>query len=341
MENNLKQIIYPILALAFSLAIALVGAEIFVRLISQYHRVYSIEMLRYSNQLKVPSSIPGLSHVHKRDQLADLMGVSIKTNDLGARSDSMSTLKNSRLLAFYGGSITLGWGVSPDRTFSSVVVSKLNDSLGTHFQPINFGVGNYNLESSLRLLLESSKQYNGEHFFVCVYPDDFAAKNQGGNSYFFRHSYLGNFLFYRFHQILNPLLQDSEKSQEPSREAALSNVLHGLIFQTQDYLTSRGAGLSFVFLPSLILGGEKNVEGKKLAEFSQLSKELNFSILDIRGAFANTNDKKSLWVAQDDPHPNELGHRLIANAIFDMLIQEKNRDQQTSKIEKKSHRLSN
>jgi hypothetical protein len=337
----LKQIIYPILALVFSLAIALVGAEIFIRLISQYHRTYSIEMLRYSNQLKVPSSTPGLSHVHKKNQLAELMGVSIKTNDLGARSESMNTLKDSRLLAFYGGSITLGWGVPPDRTFSSLVVSKLNDSLGAHFQPINFGVGNYNLESSLRLLLETSKQYDGEHFFVCVYPDDFAAKNQGGNSYFFRHSYLGNFLFYRFHQILNPLLQDSEKSQEPSHEAALSNVLHGLIFQTHEYLTSRGAGLSFVFLPSLLLGGENNVEGKKLAEFSQLAKELNFSIFDIRGAFAKLNDKKSLWVAQDDPHPNELGHQLIANAIFDILIQEKNRDQTTSRFEKKSHRLSN
>lgn len=341
MENKLKQIIYPILALAFSLAIALVGSEIFVRVISQYHRMYSIEMLRYSNQLKVPSSIPGLSHVHRRNQLVELMGVSIKTNDLGARSDSSSTLNNSRLLAFYGGSITLGWGVSADRTFSSVVVSKLNDSLGTNFQVINFGVGNYNLESSLRLLIDTSRQYHGEHFFVCVYPDDFAEKNQGGNSYFFRHSYLGNFLFYRFHQILNPLLQDSEKNQEPSRDAALSKVLHGLISQTHDYLTSRGAGLTFIFLPSLLLGRESNVQTKFLEDFSQLSKELNFSILDIREAFANTNDKRSLWVAQDDPHPNELGHRLIANAIFEVLTREKIRDQQTSKTEKKSHWLSN
>lgn len=337
----LKQIIYPTLSLAFSIAVALIGAEIFVRLISQYHRMYSIEMLRYSNQLKVPSSTPGLSHVHKKDQLAELMGVSIKTNALGARSESMNTLKNSRLLAFYGGSITLGWGVSQDKTFSSLVVSKLNDSLGTQFLPINFGVGNYNLESSLRLLLETSKQYNAEHFFVCVYPDDFAAKNQGGNSYFFRHSYLGNFLFYRFHQILNPLLQDSEKSQQSSHEAVLSSVLHGLIIQTHEYLKSRGASLTFVFLPSLLLGSENNVEGKSLAEFSQMAKELNFSIFDIRGILSKLNDKRSLWVAQDDPHPNELGHQLIANAIFEMLIQETNRDQHTSRFEMKSHHLSN
>ena len=53
-------------------------------------------------------------------------------------------------------------------------------------------------------------------------------------------------------------------------------------------------------------------------KISTLSQKLNFSFLDLIEVFENVDEKK-ISNKYQDPHPNSLGHKLMANEIFNYL----------------------
>ena len=53
-------------------------------------------------------------------------------------------------------------------------------------------------------------------------------------------------------------------------------------------------------------------------EIQRLSKQFNFSYVDLLPAFAG-KDAKEFWAMPGDPHPNSKGHKLMAEKIFPTL----------------------
>ena len=51
-----------------------------------------------------------------------------------------------------------------------------------------------------------------------------------------------------------------------------------------------------------------------------IAKEINFKIYDLLPEFENINSKK-IWNKYNDPHPNELGHKIMVERIYKILIQ--------------------
>lgn len=274
-------------------------------------------MLRYSNELKLTSKQTGLTHIHRSNAEARLMGVVIKTNELGARSKSMVDLANKKLIAFYGGSITLGWGVEQEHCFSNTVTKQLGNISKEPLESLNFGIGNYNLESSLRLLLLTIESYQPLSIFISVYSDDFTLKNHGRDSLFFHHSYLGNFLFYRFQQISSLLGLNANGNNQ---ETKLNPALRELIIQTKSQAEEKNINLKFILIPNLLESQNNESDRNHWQQLLNLLAENKISTIDIRGIFDSIPDRKAtLWVAPDDPHPNSHGHRLIAQAILKQL----------------------
>jgi len=111
--------------------------------------MYDVEMYRYSRLLKedAPPEAPAMHHWHRKNAEAFLQGVSIRTNELRMRDKprTETPARDTRRLLVLGDSITLGWGVPQDRTYSAVLEARLAEHGGGRYEVLNAGVGNYTL----------------------------------------------------------------------------------------------------------------------------------------------------------------------------------------------------
>src|SRR5947209_903259 len=75
-----KQIAQRIASLVVGTLLALVVGEIAVRIVASQSLIYNIEMVRYAKELKEPDPRGEVSHVHRANASAHLMGVDIALN---------------------------------------------------------------------------------------------------------------------------------------------------------------------------------------------------------------------------------------------------------------------
>jgi hypothetical protein len=132
-----------------ALIILAVLAEAGTRFLNRSGEIYDVEMYRYSRLLKedAPPEAPAMHHWHRKNAEAFLQGVSIRTNELRMR-DRPRTEKaapGTRRVLILGDSITLGWGVPQDRTYSAVLETRLAAHGAGRYEVLNAGVGNYTL----------------------------------------------------------------------------------------------------------------------------------------------------------------------------------------------------
>ena len=83
-------------------------------------------MWKYAKELKTQSSNKLIGHIHLKNKSANLQNVLIKINQFGQRDvnyDNEKLNNYDRRFLIIGSSITLGWGVENENTFSS----KLNE----------------------------------------------------------------------------------------------------------------------------------------------------------------------------------------------------------------------
>lgn len=149
MSSRLRQAASAALPVLSALMILAVLAESGTRFLNRSGEIYDIEMYRYSRLLKedAPSEAKAMHHWHRKNAEALLQGVSIRTNELRMR-DRPRTEKpapGTRRVLVLGDSITLGWGVPQDRTYSAVLETRLADLGAAHYEVLNAGVGNYTL----------------------------------------------------------------------------------------------------------------------------------------------------------------------------------------------------
>ena len=64
-----------------TLIVSLILAELGLRFYLKFKSIYGLEMHKYAKELKEPSKIEGLTHQHKPNSEAMLMGVNVKIND--------------------------------------------------------------------------------------------------------------------------------------------------------------------------------------------------------------------------------------------------------------------
>ena len=136
----------PVLVALLVLAVL---AEIGTRFLNRSGEIYDVEMYRYSRLLKedAPPGAGAMHHWHRKNAEAFLQGVSIRTNELRMRDKPRSEkpLPGTRRILVMGDSITLGWGVPQDRTYSAVLDARLAERGEGRYEVMNAGVGNYTL----------------------------------------------------------------------------------------------------------------------------------------------------------------------------------------------------
>ena len=129
-------------------------------------------MWKYAKQLKQKDFNPKIGHTHIQNKSAILQKVEIKINNYGQRDinlDNKILKKYERRFLILGSSITLGWGVPQEETFSNIL-NEISKSEKKNWIFINGGVGNYNTERYVNNYLKNWKELDFTdiiiHFFV-------------------------------------------------------------------------------------------------------------------------------------------------------------------------------
>lgn len=294
--------------------------EAVLRLKNSSMKNYDIEMWRYSNELKVAD--PGLGHDHVKSTSAVLQSVTIRTNELGLRGGPVGLIDRvTRRILFLGASITLGWGVPEEET----VTARLGEMFranGQEVEILNAGIGNYNAERYVRRFMRDMQDLKPTDIVIHYFLRDAEQLEHGGGNWFLRNSQLAVTLWIASSRLLNKTqsksLEDHYRMVYESDQPGYRSMVSSLK-QLRKYATNNDIRVYLAMTPDV-----HNLKDYKFGfvhkQIESLAAELGFIYVDLFPAFENLSQQE-VWAMPGDPHPNSLGHKLMADTIFPVLSQ--------------------
>ena len=199
--TDMKEYLYNVLVFFGILLFSFFAGELIIRIISANKFIYNIEMVKYAKQLKIRDPEGIVSHIHKKNTSAKLMGVEIALNNLGNRGKDFtaSSEANNRRILVMGSSITMGWGVPSDSVFTSITERKLNTEkpLGDDifFEIVNAGIGNYNSFYQYRRFLTQYPIVKPDAVVLHYFINDAESNPRRNDNFFLKHSLLAAYFY--------------------------------------------------------------------------------------------------------------------------------------------------
>jgi len=304
-----------------ALAVGLGVGEVGLRLKNADMRNYDIEMWRYSNLLKVRSADPLLGHEHRPMASAVLESVEIRTNRWGLRGGPVADLPpNGRRILVLGASITLGWGVAEQDTMTTRLQSAL-DSPETPTQVLNAGIGNYNAARYVELFMTRLAPLQPTDLVVHYFLRDAETLDAGGGNWLLRHSELAMTLWIVWTRQMERLSGDSslvahyQSVYRPQAEGY--KAMAAALATLADYAKAHGIRLYLAVVPDIHDLGHYQL-GFAHQQVMALAGQLGYRTLDLLPSFGSLAPD-AIWAMPGDPHPNALGHKLMADALAPIL----------------------
>jgi lysophospholipase L1-like esterase len=314
-----KSAVYSVILAVVSTLAALALAEGILRVKNNAMRNYDIEMWRYAKDLKVASPDPRLGHDHVRNASAVLQSVSIRTNEWGLRGGPVATVAPRRRILFLGGSVTLGWGVPEEQTVTQRVQRILRGS-GEDVEVLNGGVGNYNTERYVERFFVELSGLDPTDIVVQYFLRDAEKLDPDGGNFLLRHSELALTMWVAATRLIEA---NGERSMVEHYENVYRDDQPGFIAMKDslqrlaDYGRAHNIRLYFAMTPDVhnlqnYPFGFIHDKMKKIAEAD------GYQYVDLLPAFGKLGPEQ-VWAMPGDPHPNALGHELMAKALAPML----------------------
>jgi lysophospholipase L1-like esterase len=319
MRTMNKNALYSIVLAVVSTVVAVALAEGVLRVKNSAMKNYDIEMWRYAKDLKVVSPDPRLGHDHVRNASAVLQSVPIRINEWGLRGGPVASVAPRRRILFLGGSITLGWGVPEDQTVTQRVEQMLRSS-GEDVEVLNGGVGNYNAERYVERFLTELSGLNPTDIVVQYFLRDAEKLDPGGGNVILRHSELAVTLWIAATRLMEAkgeraLIEHYEDVYRDDQPGFID--MKNSLQRLADYGKAHDIRLYFAMTPDVhnlqnYPFGFIHEKMKKIAEAD------GYQYVDLLPAFGKLSPEQ-VWAMPGDPHPNALGHELMAKAIAPLL----------------------
>jgi lysophospholipase L1-like esterase len=318
-----KTAVFNLCLIVASLAVGLVAAEGLLRLKNQSMQNYDIEMWRYAKDLKIRSDDPVLDHEHRKNASAVLQSVNIRTNEWGMRGGPVPPpAPSQRRILFLGSSITLGWGVPEEDTVTARLERRFR-AAGEDVVVMNAGVGNYNAARSVELFFTRLEAVAPTDIVMHFFLRDAEELEPGGGNWLLRNSELAVTLWTLAHQYLDP---QGEESLVDHYRAVYKSDAPGFIAmkaslkRLADYARAHGIRLYLTMIPDI-----HNLTdypfGFAHEAMAHVAAEYDYRYLDLLPFFGKLPPEK-IWAMPGDPHPNSLGHEIMADAIYPLLTVE-------------------
>jgi lysophospholipase L1-like esterase len=320
MTPRVKQAVLGFASIVVSVAVGLFGTEMALRLKNRSMKNYDIEMWRYARELKRPSDNPLLGHVHVPNRTAVLQSAEIRTNDLGLRGGPVAPrAEGQRRILVLGSSITLGWGVPENETMTARLEAKFKAD-GQNVEVLNAGIGNYNSVRYVNNFLLNLTSTNPTDIVVHYFLRDGEDLEMGRGNWLLKNSQLAVTLW-------NVVQKVTRTSGENALETHYRNVyaltspgrkkMEEALGRLAEYAKAHKIQLYLAMTPDV-----HNLTDYKLGfiheELQQLSAKLGFQYVDLLPALKGLTPEK-IWSMPGDPHPNGLGHQLMAEALYPVL----------------------
>ena len=319
-SSRLREVLFSIVLVVVSTCVALVGAEIFLRIKNSSMRNYDIEMWRYSGLLKRRSPEPSLGFEHIPSASAELESVQIRTNEWGLRGGPVPPLApGQRRILFLGSSITLGWGVPEDETLTS----RLRDMFakdGRDTQVLNAGIGNYNAVRYVNRFLMRLQGLHPTDIVVDGFVRDAESLDPGGGNFLLRNSELAVTIWIAATRFFSKAGAESVEDHYRAVYApdapgfvAMKDALRRL----SQYGKEHNVRIYFAMTPDV-----HDLVDYKLGFVHDIMKSIaaenGFIYVDLLPAMSHLTPAE-LWAMPGDPHPNALGHERMAEALYPAL----------------------
>ena len=310
--NIIKKIAYT----GFIIIISVASLELLLRFSNSSMRNYNIEMWKYSQTLKMPSEDKDLGHEHRPNKSAVLQGVEIRTNEYGLRGANISEKSSERKILFLGSSITLGWGVKEEDTMSSVLEQRLRGR-GQDVSVFNAGIGNYNARRYTKLYFDKLQVLEPTDIVVNFFLRDAEVIMAGGGNLVSRNSQLAVTII----DIWNRYSRESGEKTVVDRYNSLFQDNSGgfeVAIKSFERLANAARddniGIYLIMIPDI-----HNLDNYPLAHIHNLmakkASDMGYIFIDMYPALADLKPRE-IWAMPGDPHPNALGHQLMAERMI-------------------------
>jgi lysophospholipase L1-like esterase len=319
--NRNKTLLFSFILIAGSVILSLAVVELVLRLKNASMTNYDIEMWRYAHELKQPSLDPSLGFEHIKSKSAILQNIDIRLNEWGLRGPPVEPVPpNGRRILFLGGSITLGWGVPEDQTVEARLQRMLVDN-GDDAQVLNGGVGNYNAERYVSRFFKQLSGLKPSDIVVQYFLRDAEDLEPGGGNAVLRNSELAVTLWIAYHRLLDrsgvhALEQHYEQVYDANQHGF--QVMRERLRELSQYAKEHGIRIYLVMTPDV-----HNLIDYKFEYIHHLMQQVatgeGYIYIDLLPAMRGKAPQE-LFAMPGDPHPNALGHELMAEAIFPVIV---------------------
>ncbi len=309
-------ILKNIISILFIIMISIVSLEILLRFSNSSMKNYNIEMWKYSRTLKIRSVDEVLGHEHRPNQSAVLQGVEIRTNEYGLRGPKIKNTPSERRVLFLGSSITLGWGVKEDETMSSLLEKVLRER-GQDVTVLNAGIGNYNARRYTQLYLTKLQVLEPTDIVVNFFLRDAEIIEAGGGNILSRNSQLAVTLIDIWNRYFRTsgeenLLEHYKSLFEENSDGF--KIAMTSLQQLADVARNNNINLYMLMIPDI-----HNLDNYQLIHIHDLmakkASEMGYFFIDMYPVLKGLKPKQ-IWAMPGDPHPNALGHQIMAEEII-------------------------
>jgi lysophospholipase L1-like esterase len=307
-------------SVAFALLASLPLAEGLIRAKNHLWMNYNVEMLRYSNELKRPTDNPILGHEHVANKSAILQRVAIRINEWGMRGGPVpSPSPDRRRILLLGSSITLGWGVEEEQTLAVRLVTMFRQA-GVDAEVLNAGIGNYNAVRYVELFMTKLHQLQPTDVVVHYFINDAETLERGGGNALLRHSQLAAALWTLGRQQAlgagqQGMLDYYRNVYDPA--APGYRAMRDALGRLSAYAAEHQIRIYLAVTPDVhnLIDYPFGFIHERMAEIAD---ELGYNFVDLYPGFRNLTPGE-VWSMPGDPHPNALGHRIMAEWLFPAL----------------------
>jgi lysophospholipase L1-like esterase len=324
LERVRYPIVFPVAAAITCLIVTVAILELGVRLIADDGMQFDLEMWKYARDVKVVSDNPRIAHQHGPNRQARLMGVEVRTNSRGLRDREFAFERTpgTRRIVMLGDSLTEGWGVPFEQTFSKRI-ERLYADRRTPVEVINTGVGNWNTVQEVEFFLTEAHQYQPDVVVLNYFVNDAEpVPHSRPPNFVTRRCYSCVFVLGRLDSLLRQLANRQDWSSyylglydDGRSEGWLA--AKDAIGRLAGYSKQRGVKLLVASLPEL--HDVKQYPFTRVTELvRQAAAENGVPFVDLLPSVKD-QESSALWVTAPDPHPNGYANQFLAAGLFEAL----------------------
>lgn len=315
-----KTVVFNTLLYVVLIGIGLLGSEFVLQLKNKDMKNYDIEMWKYSKALKQKSADPILGHEHIPSKKAILQSTEIRLNERGMRGDAIPPQTNEkRRILVLGSSITLGWGVPEAQTMTARLEKKFK-AAGQDVDVLNAGIGNYNTQREVRLFMTKLKEVEPTDIVVHYFLRDAEQLDAGGGNWLLQNSQLAVTLWVVYNRIVGQLQPKSltqHYTQVYDPQSPGYQEMKTSLKRLSDYAKAHNIRIYMAMTPDVHNLKQYPFTGIHQT-MSRIAQELGYQYVDLLPGFKGLTPEK-IWAMPGDPHPNALGHKIMADTLFPLL----------------------